>query len=356
MLAKALNAPQISLTGLQSRDHLCSGVVGRRRVRNARLLISTTVKQSSSTMKKNSTCLCVANAEKVENASTSTTTETSFPVMLSCLIIGPLALVCRCRCHSCQVNGCAGKMGRAVAEAALSAGLQHVPLSLTSLPLGHQKVQIGDVEVDLRSASEKDAVFDLILKKYPNVVVVDYTVPSAVNENAELYCRMGVPFVMGTTGGDRKNLLDVVRKSNNYAGIVPQMGKQVVAFQAAMEIMVEQFPGAFSGYKLDVQNLTSQRLGVSCDLDQIKKVRDRTEQIEKMGVPENYLGGHAFHTYRLTSPDNTVAFQFQHNVCGRSIYAQGTVDAVLFLAKKVKSNAEKRLYNMIDVLREGNMR
>ncbi|XP_059077394.1 probable 4-hydroxy-tetrahydrodipicolinate reductase 1, chloroplastic [Cryptomeria japonica] len=264
-------------------------------------------------------------------------------------------------------------MGRAVAEAALSAGLQHVPLSLTSLPLGHQKVQIGDVEVDLRSASEKDAVFDLILKKYPNVVVVDYTVPSAVNENAELYCRMGVPFVMGTTGGDRKNLLDVVRKSNNYAGIVPQMGKQVVAFQAAMEIMVEQFPGAFSGYKLEcteshqsskvdtsgtAKAIVScfQRLGVSCDLDQIKKVRDRTEQIEKMGVPENYLGGHAFHTYRLTSPDNTVAFQFQHNVCGRSIYAQGTVDAVLFLAKKVKSNAEKRLYNMIDVLREGNMR
>jgi 4-hydroxy-tetrahydrodipicolinate reductase len=31
-----------------------------------------------------------------------------------------------------------------------------------------------------------------------------------------------------------------------------------------------------------------------------------------------------------------VVFEFQHNVCGRSIYAQGTVDAVLFLAKKVR--------------------
>lgn len=30
-----------------------------------------------------------------------------------------------------------------------------------------------------------------------------------------------------------------------------------------------------------------------------------------------------------------VSFEFQHNVCGRSIYAEGTVDAVLFLAKKV---------------------
>jgi dihydrodipicolinate reductase len=32
----------------------------------------------------------------------------------------------------------------------------------------------------------------------------------------------------------------------------------------------------------------------------------------------------------------SVSFEFQHNVCGRSIYAEGTVDAVLFLAKKVK--------------------
>lgn len=31
----------------------------------------------------------------------------------------------------------------------------------------------------------------------------------------------------------------------------------------------------------------------------------------------------------------SVSFEFQHNVCGRSIYAEGTVDAVLFLAKKV---------------------
>jgi 4-hydroxy-tetrahydrodipicolinate reductase len=38
---------------------------------------------------------------------------------------------------------------------------------------------------------------------------------------------------------------------------------------------------------------------------QIEKVRDPTEQIQKMGVPEEYLGGHAFHTYSLTSPDHT---------------------------------------------------
>lgn len=33
-----------------------------------------------------------------------------------------------------------------------------------------------------------------------------------------------------------------------------------------------------------------------------------------------------------------MSFEFQHNVCGRSIYAQGAVDACIFLAKKVVSN------------------
>ena len=46
-------------------------------------------------------------------------------------------------------------------------------------------------------------------------------------DNAELYCRVGVPFVMGTTGGDRDLLHKTVEDSKVYAVISPQMGKQV---------------------------------------------------------------------------------------------------------------------------------
>lgn len=73
-------------------------------------------------------------------------------------------------------------------------------------------------------------------------------------------------------------------------------------------------------------------------------------------MPEAHLNGHAYHTYQVVSPDGMVIFEFQHNVCGRSIYAEGTVDAVLFLAKKIRERSDKKLYNMIDVLREGSMR
>lgn len=46
-------------------------------------------------------------------------------------------------------------------------------------------------------------------------------------------------------------------------------------------------------------------------------VRERDAQLRDMRVPEGHLNGHAFHTYRLTSPDGSVGFEFQHNVCGR---------------------------------------
>ena len=88
----------------------------------------------------------------------------------------------------------------------------------------------------------------------------------------------------------------------------------------------------------------------------IEKVRDSQEQVSRMHVPEQHIGGHAFHTYRVTSPDASVTLEFQHHVCGREVYAEGTVDAAIFLDKQIKAGAEKKLYNMIDVLSAGAMR
>jgi len=43
-------------------------------------------------------------------------------------------------------------------------------------------------------------------------------------------------------------------------------------------------------------------------------------------------------------------------VCGRRIYAEGTVDAVTFLNDLRSAKPTKRLYNMIDVLESGRMK
>jgi len=50
-------------------------------------------------------------------------------------------------------------------------------------------------------------------------------------DNAELYSKVGVPFVMGTTGGDRNKLYETVEEAKIYAVISPQMGKQVCVLE-----------------------------------------------------------------------------------------------------------------------------
>lgn len=266
-------------------------------------------------------------------------------------------------------------MGLAVAEAAVRGGLQLVPWGLSGPRMERRLVSVEGSEEPLETfpAEERDAVLDRALERHPDLIVVDFTLPAAVNENAEFYCRRKVPFVMGTTGGDRSKLMRDVQSAGLYAVIAPQMGKQVVAFIAAMEALADSCPGAFAGYSLQVTEShqstkvdTSgtakevvacfQRLGVQFSVDQIEKVREPRQQIERMKVPEEHLNGHAFHTYRLVSLDGTVSFEFQHNICGRSIYADGTIDAVLFLHNQISEGAEKKLYNVVDVLRGGRMR
>merc|ERR1719313_1115894 len=112
---------------------------------------------------------------------------------------------------------------------------------------------------------------------------------------------------MGTTGGDRDALMKVARDSGVYAVIAPNMAKQIVALQATMARMAKDFPGAFSGYTMEIteshqktkadtsgtaKDMVSsfQGLGLKFDVEEIKKVRDEKEQLA-FGVPAHALGG-----------------------------------------------------------------
>lgn len=271
------------------------------------------------------------------------------------------------------VSDCSGKMGGAVAEAvARRPGCVLVPEGFTGRA-GGQTLEVGGVEVRAHCFSECDpaAVLARLKEEYPRLVCVDYTVPDVVETMNATYSAAGVPFVMGTTGGDRAKLVDVPAAAGTYAVVAPQMGKQLVAFQAGLEHMAKSFPGAFKGYTLEVIEshqaskvdtsgtakaivASFQQLGCDFDVEQIQMVRDPQESVA-FGVPEEHILGHAYHTYRLRSPDGTVTLEYQHNVCGREIYAEGTVDACLFLDRQVRAGAEQKVYTMIDVLEGGGM-
>jgi len=48
-----------------------------------------------------------------------------------------------------------------------------------------------------------------------------------VADNAQFYSDNGVPFVMGTTGGDQDKVAAAAEAAGVYAVVAPQMGKQV---------------------------------------------------------------------------------------------------------------------------------
>jgi len=268
-----------------------------------------------------------------------------------------------------MVNGLPGNMSAKAAEHILQdSSLKLIPYALTGPEIEATETQIGSEAVRLIKPDERQEMIESIKRSEGMVICIDYTHPSAVNDNAAFYCDNALPFVMGTTGGDRTLLMETVQKSDTAAVIAPNMAKQIVAFQAMMEYAAETFPDVFKGYGLDVKESHQQgkadtsgtakamigyfnRLGIPFTKDQIRMERDPQVQRSEWGIPEAYLGGHGWHTYSLRSEDGTVFFQFTHNVNGRDIYAMGTVDAIHYLAKKIDQGAKARVFTMIDVLK-----
>jgi 4-hydroxy-tetrahydrodipicolinate reductase len=268
-----------------------------------------------------------------------------------------------------MVNGLPGNMASNVARHALADDrFQLIPQSLTGPEITDSETVIDSVPIRLIQPHDSEQIILAIKDEEGDFLSVDYTHPSAVNGNADFYCRHGLPFVMGTTGGDRQALEKAVQTSPISAVIAPNMAKQIVGFQAMMEYAADTFPDLFKGYSLDIKESHQQgkadtsgtakamvgyfnRLGLSFTKEGITKERDPELQKNAWGIPREYLSGHGWHTYRLDSDDKTVRFEFTHNVNGRDVYAQGTLDALIYLAAKVKEKTQGNVFTMIDVLK-----
>lgn len=268
-----------------------------------------------------------------------------------------------------MVNGIPGNVATTVARrVAADERFTLVPFSLTGPEIEPLDFAAAGLSVRLIPPERRTEDIEEVRSRFGRFLSVDYTHPCAVNANGEFYCRCGLPFVMGTTGGDRQRLEACVRDSETVAVVAPNMAKQIVGFQAMMEYAADTFPGLFSGYALEIRESHQQgkadtsgtakamvgyfnRLGVQFDETQILKERDPQIQKSRWGIPDEHLGGHGWHTYSLVSADRTVRFEFSHNVNGREIYALGTLDALVFLEKKVAGGERGRVFSMIDVLK-----
>lgn len=261
-----------------------------------------------------------------------------------------------------MIAGLPGNMASLIASAVEEAeDMKLMPFALATRE-GEWQFGVGSIELIFPGRHEA------MLKNLDPDVVVDFTAPDAVNRNARLYCDCEVPFVMGTTGGDRDLLKETVEHSEICAVIAPNMAKQIVVFQAMVEYAAKTFPGAFKGYRLVITEShqaakkdTSgtakamaqyfNALGIPFTVDQIIMERNPLVQEVLWGVPATYLAGHGHHTYTLLSEDGTVLFQFKHNVNGRAIYVPSVLDAIRFVDKKFREKVKGEAFSMVDVLK-----
>lgn len=268
-----------------------------------------------------------------------------------------------------MVNGLPGNVTQMIAShIARDASLTLLPYSLTGPEIDIDRIAIENIDIELIRPDRRDASIMTIKDSYDSFISVDFTHPSAVNRNARFYCTHGLPFVMGTTGGDRQDLHETVTKSSISAVIAPNMARQIVGLQAMLAYGAENFPGLFQGYTLTVHESHQQgkadtsgtakamvgyfnAMGVDFTNDQIQKERDPSIQQQQWGIPEAYLDGHGWHTYTLTSPDGTAMFELKHNINGREIYVEGTLKAVHYLHRKVQGGSHGRIYSMVDVMK-----
>jgi 4-hydroxy-tetrahydrodipicolinate reductase len=268
-----------------------------------------------------------------------------------------------------MVNGLPGNVTQMIAShIARDEALTLLPYSLTGPEIDIDRIAIENIDIELIRPDRRDASIMTIKDSYDSFISVDFTHPSAVNRNARFYCTHGLPFVMGTTGGDRQDLHETVTKSPISAVIAPNMARQIVGLQAMLAYGAENFPGLFQGYTLTVHESHQQgkadtsgtakamvgyfnAMGVDFTNDQIQKERDPAIQKQQWGIPEAYLDGHGWHTYTLTSPDGTAMFELKHNINGREIYVEGTLKAVNYLHRKVQDGSQGRIYSMVDVLK-----
>lgn len=258
-----------------------------------------------------------------------------------------------------MVAGLPGDMATLVAKAVKKAkGMKLLPFALAEAKGESQFGKTSVIHVPLDDHKRK------IMEVSPNIIV-DFTTAAAVNRNAELYCLCNIPFVMGTTGGDRDLLKKTVECSVISAVIAPNMLKQIVVLQDMLEHAADEFSGSFKGLTLEIVESHQQKkvdtsgtakamvksfnkLGIPFEVDQIVKIRDPQVQEKELGVPDWALGGHGWHTYSLSSPDG-VFIQIVHNVNGRNGYIPGVLDAIRFLDEM--SEIGGIVYSMADVLR-----
>ncbi len=229
-----------------------------------------------------------------------------------------------------MVNG-AGPMAKEMSEAVIrSDDFELLPFAFT----GHNTSSDYDISgTTIHPIQPNERLSFLETTILPDSFIsVDFTSPEAVNSNCDFYCENEMPFVMGTTGGDRGALEKRIASSKTVAVVATNMAKQIVALQSVIKKFADEYKGLWkkgesglyireSHQGVDVINDFKGKkdtsgtaksmveyfntMGIPFDVRDIAKIRDMEDQ-KLLGIPGWALKGHGWHRYKLHSfiPEN----------------------------------------------------
>ncbi|GFR50212.1 hypothetical protein Agub_g12389 [Astrephomene gubernaculifera] len=300
-----------------------------------------------------------------------------------------------------MVNSCTGKMGHSAAESLVMHGFPLIPHTFSGLSVGVAVKNIGvrGVPVQLVGKAKRQAALDSLKSQYPRMMVVDFTLAHCVEDHAQFYADNGLPFIMGTTGGDRQRMREAVEAAGVYAVLPSLAGEQAAAFHALLTSLAAPLPPNFEQYAYEATGRaadagaldlldpsaapeiawTLQRMGIQCDEAQVHHMRAARQHrmegllhLEREPPAASKLhvlqGRGAARTCRLTAPhhgDSSISGRgaaggagadqpsllLRHYGLDRAAFAAGVVLAARFLAARVAEGAAQRVYDMVDVLR-----
>jgi 4-hydroxy-tetrahydrodipicolinate reductase len=267
------------------------------------------------------------------------------------------------------LSGAPGRMAREIAHVALEpSNRTHFRLAPFAVGAAYRRGQTWDFSEDYTPTLEPVEALPGLLDRHEirDAIVIDFSLPHCALENLRCFVGADVNFVMGTTGFDRDTAAGLVAGTSVNAVIAPNMAAPIVALQAALHHVANEFPGALEGYELAVRESHQStkkdpsgtatallgplgKLGAKVPEPAMTSIRDAAEQTH-LGVPKSFLTAHGWHWYELRSPAGDVALDFSHRVNGRRVYAEGALRAALWLRQRRDAGVYGNAFSMMDVL------
>ena len=268
------------------------------------------------------------------------------------------------------MSGLPGKMATIIAEGIHKDNKYVLWSSALTGPNQPNAAYIISRHIDLVPPERHESYLGELSALKSHMIAIDACKGEGVaNKNAEGYCKNNTPFVMLSTGADYKLIEKMSEETKTPCVAYPNMDPKIVAWMSAVDYMAQNYPGAFKGSKVQLseshqadkkdtsgtmknmlKNLSS-LVGEELTAENILSIRDPNVQAKILGVPDNWLGWHAYHFFKTSNEHGNVedSEELIFKRHGGECYRRGAISALEFIADK----KNKKYFNtMIDVLKD----